>query len=171
MKNIFALVLLLCLPCGAAAPVEQGSTAPAFSLPASDGKTYSLEQFKNTSWVVLAWFPKAFTPGCTAECNAFRDSYDELNGFKVKLFAASTDSVEKNREFATEQGYNFPVLSDPKGEVARRYGVLNPLGYASRVTFVIDDRGTIRAVLTDVDTGKAGQQLAELLARLKVPKR
>lgn len=170
MKRILVVALILCLPVWAA-PVKQGSKAPAFTLAASDGKTYSLGDFKNRSWVVLAWFPKAFTPGCTAECNAFRDSYDSLDRFKVQLFAASTDSVERNREFASEHGYNFPVLSDPEGKVADRYGVLNALGFASRVTFVIDDKGVIRSVLTDVDTGNAGQQLSELLTRLKAPVR
>src|SRR4051794_6811711 len=85
---------------GAADELKVGDKAPDFSVKGSDGKTYSLADFKGKQGVVIAWFPKAFTGGCTAECKSFRASSDALKASKVAYFTASVDTPEKNADFA-----------------------------------------------------------------------
>ena len=106
-----------------AAELNPGDWAPDFTLPGSDGKTYHLADFRGKQAVVLAWFPKAFTPGCTNECKSFRADGDALRSSGAAYFTASVDPPEKNKEFAKSLGLDYPILSDPEGEVARAYGV------------------------------------------------
>ena len=117
----------------AAAELKAGDKAPDFTLPGSDGKTYHLADFRDKQVVVLAWFPMAFTPGCTTECKSFRESGDALRKFDAAYFTASRDTAEKNRKFAESLAVDYPILSDPAGDVARAYGVvggIRPLGAA-----------------------------------------
>jgi len=104
-----------------------GDEAPDFSLAASDGRTYRLSELRGRV-VVMAWFPKAFTTGCTWECRSIGLSKQALGGFDATIFAASCDTVDINREFAASTGIDVPILSDPDKSVARAYGVLGPLG-------------------------------------------
>src|ERR1700726_4018372 len=110
----------------AAADLKVGDKAPAFSLPGTDGKTYSLDQFKGKKAVVIAWFPKAFTGGCTAECQSIRENSESLKPLNVAYFTASVDTPELNKKFAESLMLDYPILSDPSTEVARAYGVYNP---------------------------------------------
>src|SRR5436190_8961607 len=140
-----ASTLVLSLAATAAlaqAPVELkvGDVAPAFKLQGSDGKTYSLADYKGESAVVLAWFPKAFTQGCTIECKSLAQHGDMIKAYKVAYFMASVDPIEGeqgNKAFAETHKADFPLLSDPSKEVAAAYGVLSPRGFASRWTFYI----------------------------------
>ena len=109
----------------AAAELKVGDPAPAFSLQGSDGKTYTLEQFKGKSAVVIAWFPKAFTGGCTKECKSLRENSKALHDLKVAYFTASVDTPEENKKFAKSLDLDYPILSDPDKSVAKAYGVLN----------------------------------------------
>src|SRR5437867_13435092 len=84
--------------------LKPGDLAPDFELPGSDGRSYRLSHFRNSDTVVLAWFPKAFTGGCTKECESIGLSRRALGGFKAKYFGASTDTPETNREFAAAPG-------------------------------------------------------------------
>src|ERR1041384_2438816 len=83
-----------------------GDKAPDFTLPGTDGKTYTLSQLKGKT-VVVAWYPAAFTGACTAECRQFRDSGDTIKKFDVAYFMASVDSPEKNKQFAEQEQANF----------------------------------------------------------------
>jgi len=149
-----------------------GDKAPAFKLAASDGKTYQLADFQGKSAVVLAWYPKAMTRGCTAECNSLRDEKEALTKFKVAYFGASVDPVEANKQFAEQNAYNFPLLSDPTKEYAKALGVLNPVnGFALRWTFIIDDQGVIRDIDKAVKPGSHGKDLAAKLEALGIPKK
>ena len=94
-----------------------------------------------------------------------------LSQFQVQVFGASVDPVEANKEFARKNGYTFPLLSDPGKKVAAAYGVLGPNGLAKRWTFVIDDKGTIRAIDRSVKAGSHGKDLAKTLADLGIPKK
>src|SRR5262252_8196788 len=96
----------------AGSPVELkiGDQAPDFSLQGTDGKTYKLSDFKGKQAVVLAWFPKAFTPGCTAECKSMRTSGADLKKFDAAYFTASCDDVETNKKFAESLGLDYPIL-------------------------------------------------------------
>jgi peroxiredoxin Q/BCP len=120
-----------------------GEMAPEFTLTASDHHTYRLADFRDRQAVVIAWFPKAFTGGCTAECRSLGTAYDALRRMNVQYFAASTDSPATNAEFARALGLPFPILSDPTSAVARAYGVLSASGFASRCTFFIGADGRI----------------------------
>ena len=138
---------------------------PDFTLKGSDGKTYSLADFKGKKAVVLAWFPKAFTGGCTAECKSFKELSDSLKGLDVAYFTASTDKVDDNTKFAESLGVDYPILSDPDKTVANAYGVVNPArGFANRWTFYIDKDGKIAAVDKTV---KPATSAADVAAKLK----
>ncbi len=160
------LFLLLALP---ALALGVGERAPAFELAASDGHTYSLAQYHGKKWVVLNFFPKPFTSGCTAQCNLLRDESARLSAYQAVILAANTDTLAVNKDFAVKQGYKFPLLSDADKSVTTAYGVLMPGGFAARRTFVIDPQGVVRDTF-DVSPSKAVDQVVESLARLGVPK-
>jgi peroxiredoxin Q/BCP len=150
--------------------VNAGDKAPDFSLPGTDGKTYSLAALKGQE-VVLAWYPKAFTSGCTTECRQFRDSGEAIKKFNVAYFMASVDTPEINKKFNEQEQANFPMLSDPARTVAMAYGVVTtPTGLAKRWTFYIGPDGKIQFVDRDVNSHiqTAGADLAAKLAELGV---
>lgn len=171
MKKV-ALVMAFGLALAAGVGAQQapvvlnvGDTAPAFSLPGSDGKTHTLADYKG-KFVVLAWYPKAFTGGCTAECKAFTSSGEAIKQFNVAYFMASVDDAETNKKFAEQEQANFPMLSDPAKKVADAYGVLRTpgTGFAQRWTFYIGPDGKILYIDKAVKTETAG---ADLTARLE----
>lgn len=153
---------------GAATAAEElkvGDQAPAFSLKATDGKTYSLADFKGKQGVVLAWFPKADTKGCTAECKSINESNSALKETGVAFFTVSVDKPEDNMKFAEKYGFAFPVLSDPSKETAKAYGVLmaeRPM--ANRWTFYIDKDGVVKEIDKKINNEKAG---ADIGAKVK----
>jgi thioredoxin-dependent peroxiredoxin len=148
-------------------PVElkPGDEAPDFTLPGSDGRTYRLKELAGQP-VVIAWFPKAFTGGCTAECKSLRENSDPLRRLKVRHFAASVDSVEQNARFAASLDLDYPVLSDPTKAVARAYGVLAPSGFASRWTFYIGADGRILDIDKKVSYASHGTDVLSALTNL-----
>jgi peroxiredoxin Q/BCP len=97
----------------ARAELKAGDAAPDFEVKGSDGKTYKLSDFKGKQALVIAWFPKAFTGGCTKECKSFRASGQKLREFEVAYFTASCDDVKTNAEFAKSLELDYPILSDP----------------------------------------------------------
>jgi peroxiredoxin Q/BCP len=159
----------------AAADLKVGDPAPNFKLQATDGKTYQLADFKGKEAVVLAWFPKAFTQGCTIECKSLAEHGDMLDKYNAKYFMVSVDPLEGDKgniAFAKEHGNNkFPLLSDPSKEVATSYGVLNTeRGFANRWTFYIDKTGKISAIDKDVSKRLAtsAEDMAAMLKQLGV---
>ena len=149
--------------------LKVGDKAPAFSLQGSDGKTYSLDQFKGKSAVVLAWFPKAFTGGCTAECKSIRENSEGLKPLKVAYFTASVDTPELNKKFAESLSLDYPILSDPSSDVAKAYGVVHEgRKVPERWTFYIDKDGTIKEIDKGVQkrTKEAGADLASKIKAL-----
>jgi peroxiredoxin Q/BCP len=166
------LALLLGAPTARSADLDVGSPAPPFSLPGSDGKQHGLTDHAGKRGVVLAWFPKAFTSGCTAEMQDMRDHADAIGAYDAAVYLVSLDPPDKNREFAEAEGAKQVVLSDPDGEVARAYGVLGPAGlYANRWTFYVDAEGKIAAIDKQVSTSTAGQDIARKLGELGFPKK
>jgi peroxiredoxin Q/BCP len=154
----------------AALALAVGSPAPDWKLRGSDGKTYSLADFKGKQGVVLAWFPKAGTSGCTAELRDLRDQADAIAAYDAAVFLISLDPPERNAEFAKTEGAKHVVLSDPTGEVAKAYDVAGGL-FAKRWTFYIDKDGTLVAIDKEVNTATAGADIAKKLAELGYPKR
>jgi thioredoxin-dependent peroxiredoxin len=153
----------------AAADLKVGDKAPAFSLPGTDGKTYSLDDFKGKKAVVIAWYPKAFTGGCTAECKSIRENSDSLKPLNVAYFTASVDTPELNKKFAESLMLDYPILSDPTTDVAKAYGVYNPeRKIAMRWTFYIDKDGKLKEIDKGVQsrTKTAGADLAAKIKEL-----
>lgn len=152
-----------------AADLKVGDDAPDFEMVGSDGNTYKLSDFKGKQAVVVAWFPRAFTGGCTKECKSFKEDGKKLREYNVAYFTASTDPAEKNKEFAKSLDVDYPILSDPKGKVATAYGIYNAeRDIASRTTFIIDKNGKIAAIDAGVKTETHGADVAAKLKELGV---
>jgi thioredoxin-dependent peroxiredoxin len=159
-----ALAAAVVVVAGVSALAEElkaGDKAPPFSLQGTDGKTYSLDQFKGKKGVVIAWFPKAATKGCTIECKSLREHSAALKPLGVAYFTASVDTPEDNKKFADDLGLDYPILSDPTKSVAEAYGVMNPTRkVAQRWTFYIDKDGVIKAVDKKINVATAGPDVA-----------
>ena len=167
---------LAAVPAGAD-ELKVGDPAPNFKLQASDGKTYSLTDFKGKQSIVVAWFPKAFTQGCTIECKSLAEHGDLIKKYDVTYFMASVDPLETsdnkgNKAFAEAMHADFPLLSDPTKETAKAYGVLNEQrGIANRWTFYIGKDGRIQAIDKDVANRLAtsAEDMAAKLGELGTP--
>ncbi len=166
---IAAVAAAVSVSASAADALKVGDAAPDFTMKGTDGKTYKLSEFKGKQAVVLAWFPKAFTPGCTAECKSFKANGDAIRKFNVAYFTASVDTTDKNKEFSDSLTLDFPILSDPEQKVAAAYGVLNPeRKVASRWTFYIGKDGKILFIDREVKAGEHGPAVAAKLKELGV---
>jgi len=129
--------------------VKIGSVAPDFTLPSQSGEVVSLGDFLGKRPVVLFFYPKDETPGCTKEVCAFRDSFEELGKLHAEVVGISSDSVESHRGFAEKHKLPYTLLSDEGGKVRSLYGVPNTFGiFAGRVTYVIDKYGVVRNVFS-----------------------
>jgi thioredoxin-dependent peroxiredoxin len=162
---------------GAQAPavdLKVGDKAPDFSLPGTDGKTHTLADGKGKI-TVLAWYPKAFTGGCTAECKSITANSEALKAFDVDYFMASVDDPDTNKKFAEQEQANFPMLSDPSRQVAAAYGVVpnTTSGVAKRWTFYIGGDGKILFIDKNVNpnVSTAGTDLAAKLTELGAKKK
>ncbi len=147
-----------------------GDFAPDFELQASNGETYQLSAFRHRQAVVLFWFPRAFTPGCSVECKSVQQQ-GALDEFDAAVFGASVDSAETNRRFADATGARYPILGDPTKKVARAYGVLGASGFPSRWTFYIGIDGRIQAIDKQVRVSSHGGDVATQLEAFGIPRR
>jgi thioredoxin-dependent peroxiredoxin len=159
--------------CGAvSADLKVGDAAPDFSLPATDGRTYRLSEFIGREAVVLAWFPKAYTYGCTIECRSLAKNGHRLRQYRATYFMASVDPLETNKGFAAQEQADFPLLSDPSKTTAKAYGVLSSdFSYANRWTFYIGVDGRIAHIDKNVDPTTSAEDMITILGKLRVPKR
>ena len=171
------MIALCALALGGNAVAEElkvGDKAPDFQLSASDGKTYKLSDYTGKQAVVLAWFPAAFTQGCTIECKSLAEHGADIRKYDVTYFMASVDPLEGekgNKAFAESQKADFPLLSDPTKKTAEAYGVLNQRGVASRWTFYIGKDGTITYIDKAVKPATSAEDMAAKLGELKVAAR
>ena len=133
---------------------QVGAAAPTFSLPDQAGTTHKLADYKG-QWVVLYFYPKDGTPGCTTEACEFRDNIFAFRDQGIVVLGISLDDVDSHKKFAAEQHLPFPLLADSTKDTAKRYGVLSKFGglvdYTKRETFVIDPQGRIAKHYADVD--------------------
>jgi peroxiredoxin Q/BCP len=165
-----ALSLLACAARqgGAEEPtrLEPISVAPDFTAPDETGAMRSLSEFRGHP-VVLYFYPKDGTPGCTREACAFRDEWQRIRATGAEVVGVSLDSVESHAAFKKKHALPFPLLSDSDGRVLRAYGVpRNSNGYASRTTFVIDARGIIRRIFPEVDPAVHVDQVLAVLTQM-----
>jgi peroxiredoxin Q/BCP len=165
---------LAAIPATAASELKVGDQAPDFTLQATDGKTYKLSSFKGKQAVVLAWFPKAFTQGCTIECKSLAENGHLIKKYDVSYFMASVDPLDGdqgNKAFAEAHKADFPLLSDPTKQTATAYGVLSERGIANRWTFYIGKDGRITAIEKAVKPATSAEDMAAKLGELHVDAR
>lgn len=133
--------------------LQVGEMAPDFSLKNQHDQTVTLSQFKG-HWIVLYFYPKDETPGCTTEACSFRDNINKLIAQKATILGVSVDSVSSHKEFQTKHKLPFDLLADKEGLVAKQYDSLLDLivmKFAKRHTFIINPEGRIAKIYTDVD--------------------
>ena len=129
--------------------VEVGDTAPDFTLPNQSGEMVSLRDFVGKKTVVLYFYPRDFSLGCTAEACAFRDSYEVFKEAGAEVIGVSSQSVDSHKRFAATNMLTFILLSDQDGKVRKLYGASSAFGLMpGRVTYVIDKKGIIRHVFS-----------------------
>ncbi|RFP52025.1 MAG: peroxiredoxin [Limnothrix sp. CACIAM 69d] len=135
--------------------IQVGDRAPDFSLPTQTGETVTLSQFVGKQPVVLYFYPKDDTPGCTIEACAFRDSYEAFQGAGAAVIGVSSDSVDSHKTFAEKYSLPFALVSDRDGALRKAYGVPNTLFVVpGRVTYVIDKAGIVRHQFNDLLNAK-----------------
>jgi peroxiredoxin Q/BCP len=142
-----------------------GDKAPQFVAETYGGKSVSLEDLLGKV-VVLYFYPKDNTPGCTKEACSMRDNMDELSSMGVEVLGVSTDSVRSHESFRDKYSLNFPLLSDKEKKIVKAYGVESGFGSAKRVTFLIDKEGTIRHVWTKVNTANHAREVIDKIKEL-----
>lgn len=148
--------------------LEVGEMAPDFKLPGSDGEVHHLADYRGKQAVVLAWFPKAYTSGCTIECKSLAQNGHLIREYDVTYFMASVDPLSENEGFATETEADFPLLSDEDKSVAKAYGVLNFLGFAKRHTIYIGVDGRVLKIDKKVKPATSAEDMAATLGELGV---
>jgi peroxiredoxin Q/BCP len=163
----FALTAALAAQAPSGVTLKPGDPAPDFTLKGSDGQTYSLADYRGKKAVVIAWFPKAFTAGCTLECKSLTANSDRLRKHDVAYFMASVDVVDDNTRFAASEKADFPLLSDAFKSGATRYGVLATRGLANRWTFYIDKNGRIAYIDRAVNPETSAEDIIAKLGQLK----
>lgn len=149
-----------------------GAEAPDFTLKDQDGKDVALSSFRGKKNVVVAFYPRAFTPGCTREMKCFSSEWRRVDDLGAQVLAVSGDPVAKLREFATAVGTRFPLLSDPEFVVAKTYGVFAPSadgGFASRSIFLVDREGKLAWIQKDYVAPKTleGNELLVELEKIR----
>jgi len=151
------------------ATLKAGDKAPDFTAKDQNGKEISLSQFKGTQ-VILYFYPKDDTPGCTAEACDFRDNYQSLQGKGFQVIGVSTDDEKSHKKFETKYSLPFPLIADADKQIVEAYGVWvekNMYGKkymgTARTTFIIDADGVISKIIDKVDTKNSSQQVLDLV--------
>ena len=162
---ILAIASIFAVATDSAQPPAVGSQAPAFSLPSQEGGQISLNQFKG-KWVVLYFYPKDFSSGCTIEAHNFQRDIDKYTQKNAVIVGVSVDTVDSHKGFCAKEGLNYKVLSDTNHEVSQKYGSLmeiNNMTLSARNTFLVDPSGVIRKVYIKVNpSDHSTQVLADL---------
>jgi peroxiredoxin Q/BCP len=149
-----------------------GSNAPEFNLPSQEGNLVSLKDLRGR-WVVLYFYPKDQTPGCTREAHNFQLDQSKYAERNAVILGVSVDSVDSHKKFCAQEGLNFKLLADQKGEVSRAYGSLTNLGFvkfAARNTFLIDPNGRISKAYRGVDPARHSEEVLAALDQMQKPR-
>ena len=146
-----------------------GSLAPGFTLTSQEGTPVSLKDYRG-KWVVLYFYPKDFTSGCTIEAHNFQRDQPQYQQRNVVVLGVSVDSANSHKQFCTKEGLNFKLLADTDHKVSSAYGSLTNLGlvkFASRHTFIINPEGKVAKVFTEVNPNKHSEEVLVALAELQ----
>lgn len=178
MKRIALFSLAAALVCGGAfvqlhaaddAMPTVGQAAPTFTLPSQDGSQIALNSFKG-KWVVLYFYPKDMTPGCTIEAHNFQRDLAKYEAANAVILGVSVDTPDSHKQFCTKEGLSFRLLADPAHKVVDEYGSLGHFGtmtIAQRNTFLIDPEGKIVKVWTKVDPQHHSDEVLAALSEMK----
>ncbi len=173
LRFLAAGVLLAGASSPAAADVpSMGEKAPAVSLKSQDGSTVTLDQFKG-KWVVLYFYPKDFTSGCTVEAHNFQRDLAKYETANAVILGVSVDDVDSHKGFCTKEGLSFKLLADTQAVVTKAYGstmTYNEKTMSARNTFLIDPSGVIRKTYVKVSPATHSDDVLTDLAALKTPK-
>jgi thioredoxin-dependent peroxiredoxin len=146
-----------------------GQRAPTFTLPSQDGKPVSLKSYRG-KWVVLYFYPKDMTTGCTIEAHNFQRDLSKFEAQNAVILGVSVDTVDSHKQFCTKDGLTFHLLADPDHKVVDEYGSLGHFGsmtIANRNTFLIDPKGKIVKVWTKVDPKVHSEEVLAAIEQLK----
>jgi peroxiredoxin Q/BCP len=169
---IVVVVVIFLVPrlfSGHAAAPATGSAAPDFTLPSQEGTSVNLKDYRG-KWVVLYFYPKDQTPGCTREAHNFQVDQAKYNERQAVVLGVSVDSVNSHKKFCAKEGLNFKLLADQDGKVSEAYGSLTNLGvakFAARHTFLIDPAGNVAKTYTSVDPGRHSEEALAALDELQ----
>lgn len=167
MKKLLAGLIAMVAAVAVAGPVQVGQPAPDFTAPSTAGGEARLADYKG-KWLVLYFYPKSFTGGCTKESCSLRDGYANIQSLGAVILGSSFDDLEQQKKFKAEYKLPFELLADTKKEVATAYDSVMIGGFAaSRKTYVIDPQGKLAAIVSDVRTGDHDAQVAEVLKKLQ----
>jgi thioredoxin-dependent peroxiredoxin len=166
---LLSLALLAGIAAWAAEAPAVGSMAPDFTLSSQEGKQVSLHDFKG-KWVVLYFYPKDMTPGCTIEAHNFQRDQAQYDKAGAAVVGVSADNVDSHVEFCTKENLTFKLLADPSHGVIEKYGSVMQMGQmtvAARNTFLVDPKGVIRKVYTKVNPNPHSEEVLMALAEMK----
>jgi peroxiredoxin Q/BCP len=142
-------------------PLKVGDRAPDFTLPDTEGTPVTLSKLLEKGPVILAFYPKAFTSGCTKQNANFRDRFQDIEKKGATVLGISTDDVETQRKFRAEMKLPYPLLSDKGGEVAKQYaGTMPVVGVANRANFVVGQDGIVKEIVAGGDAVDPGSAIA-----------
>jgi peroxiredoxin Q/BCP len=145
---------------------QAGQQAPTFTLPSQDGKPVSLDSYKG-KWVVLYFYPKDMTQGCTIEAHNFQRDQDKFTSANAVILGVSVDTVDSHKQFCTKDGLSFKLLADSDKKVVKQYGSLAIYRMAERNTFLINPDGKIVKVWTKVDPSHHSEEVLAALDQAK----
>ena len=166
---VIVLIVLVPRVLSRSAMPAAGSDAPDFTLPSQDGTPINLRDFRG-KWVVLYFYPKDQTPGCSREAHNFQADQTKYAERNAVVLGVSVDSVDSHKKFCAKEGLNFKLLADTDHKVTDSYGSLTNLGlvkFAARHTFLIDPNGKIAKVYTSVDPSKHSEEVLAQLDHLE----
>ena len=168
----FLLAWLMLFNVAQADVLDINAPAPRFELQDQNGDTHTLNDYQG-KWLVLYFYPKDDTPGCTTEACAFRDEYKLITELNTQVIGVSVDDQESHVKFAEKYSLPFPLLVDDKGKVAKEYGAsaaLGPIKFAKRHTIIISPEGKVKKVYRSVNASRHSQEVIADLKALRLEK-
>ena len=144
-----------------------GMKAPNFKLEDAYGKSYTLSSYKGKMPVIVYFYPKAGTAGCTKEACGIRDDWGKFQKEKIQVLGISVDTKPEIKKFIKDNNLNFPLLSDASTKVSKSYGVYGKGGYDNRVTFIVDKNGIIRKIINVTNIEKHAKEVYDFAAKLR----